>query len=59
MKNETLIKLALNDDINYVVKAATAKYIDKSFHGDTSKIKVVSKTMRDLTKPKEFRKDTK
>lgn len=50
MKTEILIKLALNDQISYHIKQATAKHIDKSFIGDTSKIKEVSNTMRDLTK---------
>lgn len=59
MKSETLVKLALNDDVSFQVKAATAKYIDKSFPGDTSKIKSVSKTMRELTKVKEIRQTKK
>lgn len=53
MKIETIAKVALQEDIDFINRKNLVKYIDKEFKGDTSKLKKVSKLIRDLTFIKE------
>ncbi len=53
MKLEIMAKIALADNISFDIKSSTTKYIDKQFAGDTTKLKEMSKTVRDLTKRRE------
>lgn len=49
MKTNMIAKLALNSDIDYVVKCNIVKYINKNFKGDISHLSKNSSIVSNLT----------
>lgn len=52
-KQVMIAKIALQDNLDFLVKKNLSKYIDKEFVGDISKLKKSSKFIRTLTEIKE------
>ena len=55
-KSSIIAKIALSDTLEFPMKGALARYINKEFKGDIDKLRKGSTMVKDLTDVKEYNK---